>query len=129
LYEVLGVSKTASQDEISKAYRRMALKYHPDSNQGDTEAIHKFKEAAEAYEVLGDPQKRARYDRFGHAGAEGGSGGGFGDVSDIFEAFGDVFSGSIFEDFFGGGRGRSRVRRGADLRCDVTLDLEEAARV
>ncbi len=130
LYEVLGVSKTASQDEIAKAYRKMALKYHPDSNQGDTEAIGKFKEAAEAYEVLGDPQKRARYDRFGHAGAEGPSGGGFGDVSDIFEAFGDVFSGSIFEDFFGGGggRGRSRVRRGADLRCDVTLDLEEAAK-
>lgn len=125
-YEVLGVEKSSSQDEIARAYRKLALKYHPDSNQGDTEAIHKFKEAAEAYEVLSDEQKRARYDRFGHAGNDGQ--GGFRDVGDIFEAFGDVFGGTIFEDFFGGGRGRTRVRRGADLRCDVTLDLAEAAR-
>jgi molecular chaperone DnaJ len=129
-YEVLGVSKSASQDEIAKAYRKLALKYHPDSNQGDTEAINKFKEAASAYEVLSDASKRARYDQYGHAGVDGGGGGGFRDVGDIFEAFGDVFGGTIFEDFFGGGGGRSRgrVRRGADLRCDVTLELEEAAR-
>ncbi len=130
-YEILGVQQSASQDEIAKAYRKLALKYHPDSNQGDTDAIHKFKEAAEAYEVLSDAQKRGRYDQYGHAGVDGGGGGGgFRDVGDIFEAFGDVFGGTIFEDFFGGGGGRSRgrVRKGADLRCDVTLELEEAAR-
>lgn len=130
-YEVLLVQKSSSQDEIAKAYRKLALKYHPDSNQGDTDAIHKFKEAAEAYEVLSDSQKRARYDQYGHAGVDAGGGAGFRDVGDIFEAFGDVFGGTIFEDFFGGGgggRSRGRVRRGADLRCDVTLELEEAAR-
>jgi molecular chaperone DnaJ len=127
-YEVLGVAKTASQDEIAKAYRKLALKYHPDSHPGDEGATLKFKEAAEAYEVLSDSQKRARYDQYGHAGVEG-NGAGFRDVSDIFEAFGDVFGGTIFEDFFGGGRGsRARTRRGADLRCDVTLTLEEAAK-
>lgn len=130
-YEVLGVSKTASQDEIAKAYRKLALKFHPDSHPGDEDATSKFKEGAEAYEALSDPQKRARYDQYGHAGLEG-NGGGFRDVGDIFEAFGDVFGGTIFEDFFGGGRGggggRSRSRRGADLRCDVTLTLEEAAK-
>ena len=126
-YEVLGVEKTVSQDQLSRAYRKLAIKYHPDSNQGDEDAIAMFKEAAEAYEVLNDPQKRARYDQYGHAGVEG-SGGGFQEVGDIFEAFGDIFGGTIFEDFFGGGRTRSRVRRGADIRCDVTLDLEEAAR-
>ncbi|MDZ4849489.1 MAG: molecular chaperone DnaJ [Pirellulaceae bacterium] len=130
-YEVLGLSKTASQDEIAKAYRKLALKYHPDSHPGDDNATAKFKEGAEAYEALSDPQKRARYDQYGHAGLEG-NGGGFRDVGDIFEAFGDVFGGTIFEDFFGGGRsgggGRSRARRGADLRCDVTLTLEEAAK-
>jgi molecular chaperone DnaJ len=125
-YEILGVDRSASAADIAKAYRKLAVKYHPDSNQGDQDATHKFKEAAEAYEVLSDEQKRARYDRYGHAGVEGQSG--FRDVGDIFEAFGDVFGGTIFEDFFGGGRGRSRVRKGADLRCDVTLDLEEAAR-
>jgi len=97
-YEVLGVSKSASQDEIAKAYRKLAVKYHPDSNQGNTDAINKFKEAAEAYEVLSDSEKRARYDQFGHAAASGGPG--FGGVGDIFEAFGDMFGGSIFEDFF-----------------------------
>ncbi len=126
-YEVLGVTKGAAQDEIAKAYRKLALRYHPDSNQGNEDAIHKFKEAAEAYEVLSDEQKRARYDQYGHAGVDGSSGG-FRDVGDIFEAFGDVFGGTIFEDFFGGGRTRSRVRKGADLRCDVVLELEEAAR-
>lgn len=129
-YEVLGVQRGASQDEIAKAYRKLALKYHPDSNQGNADAIHKFKEAAEAYEVLGDEQKRARYDQYGHAGVNN-AGGGFHDVGDIFEAFGDIFGGSIFGDFFGGGGGgrqRQRVRKGADLRCDVVLELEEAAR-
>lgn len=125
-YEILGVERSATSSDIAKAYRKLAVKYHPDSNQGDPDATLKFKEAAEAYEVLSDDQKRARYDRYGHSGVEGQ--GGFRDVGDIFEAFGDVFGGTIFEDFFGGGRGRSRVRKGADLRCDVTLELEEAAR-
>lgn len=130
LYEVLNVARTASQDEIAKAYRKLALKYHPDSHPGDEDATRKFKEAAEAYEVLSDQSKRARYDQYGHAGVDGQAGGrGFNDVSDIFEAFGDVFGGTIFEDFFGGrSSGRGRVRRGADLRCDVTLELEEAAK-
>ena len=112
-YEVLGVSKSASQDEIAKAYRKLALKFHPDSHPGDEDATKKFKEGAEAYEVLSDAQKRARFDQYGHAGLEG-NGGGFRDVGDIFEAFGDVFGGTIFEDFFGGGRsgGGGRSRRG-----------------
>lgn len=127
-YEVLGVERTASASEVAKAYRRLAIKYHPDSNPNDEEAVVKFKECAEAYEVLSDAQKRSRYDQFGHAGVDG-QAGGFRDVGDIFEAFGDMFGGTIFEDFFGGGggRGRQRVRRGADLRCDVSLTLEEAA--
>jgi molecular chaperone DnaJ len=125
-YEILGVERSATSADIAKAYRRLAVKYHPDSNQGDPDATLKFKEAAEAYEVLSDDQKRARYDRYGHVDNNGQ--GGFRDVGDIFEAFGDVFGGTIFEDFFGGGRGRSRVRKGADLRCDVILELEEAAR-
>lgn len=118
-YEVLGVGRTASQDELAKAYRKLAIKYHPDSNRDDEDAISKFKEAAEAYEVLSDQQKRARYDRYGHSGLEGG-GGGFHDVGEIFEAFGDIFGGTIFEDFFGGRGQRGRVRRGADLalRCN-----------
>ena len=128
-YEVLEVSRTATSGEISKSYRRLAIKYHPDSNPNDADAVEKFKECAEAYEVLSDAQKRARYDQYGHAGVEN-QAGGFQEVGDIFEAFGDIFGGTIFEDFFGGG-GRSRgqrVRRGADLRCEVTLDLEEAAK-
>jgi molecular chaperone DnaJ len=104
------------------------LKYHPDSNQGNEDAVSKFKEAAEAYEVLSDQQKRSRYDSYGHAGVDGGRSGGFQDVGDIFEAFGDMFGGTIFEDFFGRSNGKSRVRRGADIRCDVTLSLEEAYR-
>ncbi|GIW97313.1 MAG: chaperone protein DnaJ [Pirellulaceae bacterium] len=123
-YEVLGVSRTATKQEIARAYRKLAVKYHPDSNREDADAVAKFKEAAEAYEVLSNDEKRAYYDRYGHAGPAAGAG--FQDVGDIFEAFGDIFGGTIFEDFFGG-RGRGRVRRGADLRCDVTLDLEEAA--
>ncbi len=127
-YEVLGVSKSASGAELSRAYRKLAIKYHPDSNRDDDDAIAKFKEAAEAYEILNDDQKRARYDQYGHAGV-GGDGAGFQDMGDIFEAFGDMFGGTIFGDIFGGGgRGqRTRVRRGADIRCDVTLSLEEAA--
>jgi molecular chaperone DnaJ len=125
-YEVLGVSREASQDELARAYRKLAIKYHPDSNRDDEHAVVKFKEAAEAYEVLSDQEKRRRYDQYGHAGIEGR--GGFQEVGDIFEAFGDVFSGTIFEDFFGRSQRGGRVRRGADIRCDVTLDLEEAAR-
>ncbi|MBX3419950.1 MAG: molecular chaperone DnaJ [Pirellulaceae bacterium] len=127
-YEVLQVSRTATAAEISKSYRRLAIKYHPDSNPDDQDAIDKFKECAEAYEVLSDAQKRAAYDQYGHSGVDG-QARGFRDVGDIFEAFGDMFGGTIFEDLFGGGggRSRSRPRRGADLRCDVTLELEEAA--
>lgn len=125
-YEVLGVAKNASEAELKKAYRRMAMKHHPDRNTGDKEAENKFKEAKEAYEVLSDARKRAAYDQFGHAGVDSGAGmggGGFrggGGFSDIFEdIFGDVFGG-------GGGRGGSRAYRGADLRYDLELSLEEA---
>lgn len=126
-YEVLGVSRTATAKEIAAAYRKKAIKYHPDSNPGDEGATQKFKQAAEAYEVLSDPDKRARYDRFGHSGVEGANSQ-FHDVEDILEAFGDVFGGGIFGDFFGGGRRGRRAHRGQDIRCDVTLDLEEAAK-
>lgn len=125
-YEVLGVARSASVDDLARAYRKLAMKYHPDSNRDDEDAITKFKEAAEAYEILSDQGKRARYDEYGHAGVDGR--GGFNEVGDIFEAFGDVFSGTIFEDFFGRSTRGSRARRGADIRCDVTLDLEEAAK-
>ena len=121
-YEVLGVARNASESDISDAYRKLALKFHPDRNPGDEDAVARFKEAAEAFEVLSSAEKRARYDRYGHAGLEGAGVHQFRDVSDIFEAFGDMFG-----DFFGGGRRRSRVSRGADLRCRVTLDLLEAA--
>lgn len=130
-YEVLGVERTVDKGAIDKAYRRLAIRYHPDSNRDDEDAIEKFKEASEAYEVLSDAEKRARYDRFGHAGVNGGGGPQFSDVEDIFDAFGDLFGGG-FGDLFGGrGRGggrRRRVRAGADVRCDVSLTLEEAAR-
>ena len=126
-YEVLGISRSASDREIANAYRKLALKYHPDANSDDENATLRFKEAAEAYEVLNDAEKRARYDQYGHAGLEGG-GSQFHDVEDIFEAFGGLFG-----DLFGGGGGRRRgggrrQRRGADVRCDATLDLEEAAK-
>jgi len=123
-YEVLGVSRTASADEIKKAYRRLAMKHHPDRNKDDTSAEGKFKEAKEAYEVLSDSEKRATYDRFGHDGlssARGGGAGGYG-----AEGFGDIF-GDVFGDIFGGGRQRgSQVFRGADLGYELRLDLENA---
>ena len=126
-YEVLGVDRSATPQQISEAYRKLAMKYHPDRNPGNEEAVEKFKEAAEAFEVLNDPEKRARYDRYGHAGIDGATGGAphFQDVADIFEAFGDIFG---FGDVFGGGRGRGRrPRKGADLRVEIQLDLKEAA--
>jgi len=128
-YEVLGVSKTASADEIKKAYRQAAIKYHPDKNPGDKEAEEKFKEAAEAYDVLSNPDKKARYDQFGHAGlggaASGGFGGGFGgfgSVEDIFERFGDIFGGF---GGFGGGRRSAASNVGSDIRVKVKLSLED----
>ena len=132
-YEVLGVARTASDGDISVSYRKLALKYHPDKNPGDDEAVKLFKEAAEAYEVLIDPTKRARYDQYGHAGVDGPGGGAphFGDVNDIFQAFGDIFGEGMFGDIFGGGRrggGRRAQAKGGDVRADVTLDLLEAAR-
>lgn len=129
-YEVLGVAKDSGERDIARAYRKLAVKYHPDSNPGDEEASKNFKEAAEAYEVLSDSDKRARYDRFGHAGLEGGAGsGGFGNAEDIFSAFSEMFGGGgMFGDLFGGGGGRGRARRGGDIRVDVTLTLEEAAK-
>jgi molecular chaperone DnaJ len=126
-YEVLGVSRSASEKELAEAYRKLALKYHPDRNPGDEEAIARFKEAAEAFEVLNHADKRSRYDRYGHAGLEGGAPQ-FQDVGDIFAAFGDIFGEGLFGGMFGGGRGGRRVRRGADLQCEVTIDLLEAAR-
>ena len=135
-YEVLGVSKSASADEIKKAYRKKAIQYHPDKNPDNKEAEEKFKEAAEAYEVLSDDNKRSRYNQFGHAGvggAAGGGGGGFGggmSMEDIFSQFGDVFGGGFsgFGGFGGGGgRGGRRVRRGSDLRVKVKLNLKEVS--
>jgi molecular chaperone DnaJ len=124
-YEVLGVERTANGAEIAAAYRKLAVKYHPDKNPGDEECLARFKECSEAFEVLNDGDKRSRYDRFGHAGVNGNGGGAhFTDVEDIFSAFGDIF-GDLFG---GGGRGRNRrVRRGRDVRCEVTLTLKEAA--
>ena len=122
-YEVLGVERSASPTEIATSYRKLAIQYHPDKNPGDENAIGRFKEASEAFEVLHDADKRATYDRHGHAGVNGNSGGGFSDVEDIFSAFGDIFG-----DLFGGGRGRRRrPRKGRDVRCDVSLTLQEAA--
>ncbi len=129
-YEVLGLSKGASADEIKKSYRKLAMKFHPDRNPGDKEAEAKFKEAAEAYEVLADDQKRARYDQLGHAGVDGmgHAGSGFNSMEDIFAAFGDVFGGgSIFDQFFGGGgRGESR-NQGASLKLGMEITFREAA--
>lgn len=122
-YEVLGVSQSASRDEITDVYRDLAMKYHPDRNPGNQEAAEKFKEAAEAFDILSNPEKRARYDRYGHAGVNGEGGSArFHDPSDIFAAFGDIFG-----DLFGDRRGR-RVRQGANIRCEVKITLQEAAR-
>lgn len=135
-YEILGLSKNATAEEIKKAYRKMAIKYHPDKNPDDNEAEAKFKEAAEAYEVLSNADKKARYDRFGHAGMGGASGGGgFGgggmSMDDIFEQFGDIFGGAFGGSGFGGFGGRSRGRqpvyKGSNLRVRVKLTLEEVA--
>lgn len=128
-YETLGVSRNASEEEIKKAYRRLAIQYHPDRNPGDRQAEEKFKEVNEAYQVLSDSEKRAQYDRFGHAAFQGPQGaGGFGGF-DFSQGFEDVFS-DIFGDFFGTGRGRSRSRsrRGDDLRYDLEIDFEDAHR-
>lgn len=125
-YEVLGVAKSASFEEIKKAYKKAALANHPDKNPGDDAAVERFKECAAAYEVLSDQDKRARYDRYGHAGVQGGAGGGspFGDVNDIFSQFGDLFEG-----FFGGNqRSRSGPQRGSHLRATMTIDLVTASK-
>ena len=133
-YEILGVSKTASAEEIKKAYRKKAIEFHPDKNPGDKVSEEKFKEAAEAYEVLSDDQKRQRYDQYGHAGVGGAAGGGFGggsmNMEDIFSHFGDIFEGHFggFGGFGGSQRGGGqRVRRGSDLRVKVKLTLAEVA--
>lgn len=134
-YEVLGVDKGADAATIKKAYRKTAMKYHPDRNPDNKEAEEKFKEAAEAYEVLSNEDKKARYDRFGHAGVDPNQGGGFGgggmNMEDIFSQFGDIFGGggSPFDSFFGGGarRGRQRGQKGSNIRIKVKLKLEDVA--
>jgi molecular chaperone DnaJ len=137
-YEILGVTKGAAADEIKKAYRKVAMQFHPDRNPGDKVAEEKFKEAAEAYEVLSDADKRAQYDRYGHAGVQG-NGRGFGggsnmNMDDIFSQFGDIFGDDIFGSFFGGGRrggaggGRARGVRGSNLRVKIKLNYEEIAK-
>jgi len=135
-YDILGVSRSASADEIKKAYRKLAIKYHPDKNPNDKAAEEKFKEAAEAYEILSTPEKKQRYDQFGHAGVGGAAGGGYGgggmNMEDIFSQFGDIFGGgggSPFESFFGGQSRSSgrRVAKGTNLRIKVKLTLEEIA--
>lgn len=131
-YEILGVTKSASDDEIKKAYRKLAIKYHPDKNPDDKSAEEKFKEAAEAYEVLSNPEKRQRYNQFGHAGMSGAASGGghYGggmNMEDIFSQFGDIFGGG-FGGFGGGSRGGRRVNRGSNLRVKVKLNLQEIAK-
>jgi len=130
-YEVLGVSRTATAEEIKKAYKKLALKYHPDRNPDNPDAVAQFKDASDAFSVLSDSEKRARYDRFGHAGVKGsgGGGGGFHDVNDIFSAFGDIFEGFGFN--FGGAGGGGRrggggASRGASLQTTIRIDLTEA---
>ncbi len=137
-YEILGVGKSASTDEVKKAYRKVAMQYHPDRNPGDKAAEEKFKEAAEAYEVLSDSDKKAQYDRYGHAGVSGNGRGGFGaggmNMEDIFSQFGDIFGEDMFGSFFGGQRGGrggqqgSRGVRGSNLRVKLKLNYEEIAK-
>jgi len=127
-YEVLGVDRGASDADIKKAYRKLAIKYHPDKNPNNADAEARFKEAAEAYEVLSDQQKRAKYDRFGHAGMGGAAGGGAGmNMDDIFSQFGDIFGGAFGGAFGGGGGGGPRRMKGSNLRIKVQLTLEEIA--
>lgn len=134
-YDILGVARTSSAEEIKKAYRKLAIKHHPDKNPGDKAAEEKFKEAAEAYEILSNPEKKQRYDQYGHAGLGGGGGGHYGgsmNMEDIFSQFGDIFGGgggSPFDSFFGGGQrnGGRRVSKGSNLRIKVKLTLEEIA--
>ncbi len=134
-YDILGVSKTASAEEIKKAYRKVAMQFHPDRNPGDKTAEDKFKDAAEAYEILSDADKRAQYDRFGHAAFQQGRGGHPGgmNMDDIFSQFGDIFGDDIFGSFFGGGGGRRssgprRGTRGSDLRVKIKMNFEEIAK-
>jgi molecular chaperone DnaJ len=138
-YEILGVSKSANADEIKKAYRKVAMQFHPDRNPGNKEAEEKFKEAAEAYEVLSDADKKSQYDRYGHAGVSGNGRGGFGgqggnmNMDDIFSQFGDIFGDDMFGGFFGGqqrrgGGGRARGVRGSNLRVRIKLNYEEIAK-
>ncbi len=131
-YEILGVSKSAAADEIKKSYRKIAMEFHPDRNPGNKEAEEKFKEAAEAYEVLSNPEKRAQFDRFGHAGLGGNSGFGGGGpggmrMEDIFSNFGDIFGNDMFGGMFGGGGGRRQGTRGANLRIKLKMDFGEIA--
>ena len=135
-YEVLGVSKSASPEEIKKAYKKLAIKYHPDKNPGDKEAEEKFKEVAEAYSILSDADKKAKYDQFGHAGVEGAGpdfSGGFGNLNDILnDLFGGAFGGGFggfggFGSGFGGGHRQERVYKGRDIRVRAKLTLEEIA--
>lgn len=129
-YEILGTAKSATQEEIKKAYRKVAIQFHPDKNPGNKEAEEKFKEAAEAYEILSDPDKRAHYDRYGHARPGSSYSGHNMNMEDIFSQFGDIFGGgSPFDSFFGGGntRGGRRQRKGSNLRIKLKLNLEEIA--
>lgn len=128
-YEILGIDKSASPDEIKKAYRKQAIKNHPDKNPDDKQAEERFKEAAEAYEILSNPQKKQRYDQFGHDGMRGGFGGSSGGMSmdDIFSQFGDIFGGGAFDSFFGGGGSRRSRQKGSNLRIKLKLNLSEVA--
>ena len=128
-YEVLGVSRSATGTEIKKAYRKLAIQYHPDKNPDNKDAEEKFKEAAEAYEVLSNQETKQRYDQFGHQGMKGGGFGGGGmSMDDIFSNFGDIFGGhNPFESFFGGGGGGGRTKRGSNLRIKIKMTLSEIA--